>query len=161
MVMLDGNGDFVARDGGSGDSDATTNGRLQVNGLTAGSYQFRIEGDDVGPSDSWSLSMEECVASGAGSSSDGLSWYFWPLVASNVLLFAALISIVIWWLTGGRCTDTDTMNKAVVVPQQSRSNSFSVSSPWPSWKTEDKRVVQQQNERKRLEREAEAFAPKM
>ena len=150
MVMLDGNGDFVARDGGSGDSDATTNGRLQVKGLTAGSYQFRIEGDDVGPSDSWSLTMEECVASGAGSSSDGLPWYFWPLVASNVLLFAALIAVAIWWMNGRQDDNTDTTNKAVVVPQQSGSPSHSMSSPWPSWNKEDE-------QRMGIKREEEAL----
>ena len=129
LVMFDGNGDVHARDGGSGDADGVVNGRIQVKGLTTGSYRFRIEGDVVNAYDSWSLSMEEFSASVAGSNSDDTPWLTWALVACGVLAVTVLICRVIWWIRRRRRRDTTPVSQDNAV----------TSSSWPSrpWHDEE------------------------
>ena len=132
VVMYDGNGAVIARDGARGDADGVANGRLQVKGLAAGSYRFRIEGDDVNPTDSWSLSMEDFSASGAGSSSDDTPWLMWALAACGGLAVIAVLCRVIWWIRKRGRRDT------MPVPQN---HAQSESSPsWPSRPWQDEEV---------------------
>ena len=59
VVYEDDDDDVVARDGGKGDLDHDTNGRVQVNGLKSSTYRVYVEGDDVDPDAAWSVERKE------------------------------------------------------------------------------------------------------
>ena len=104
MTIIDENNTIViGRDGGKNDVDGVANGKIQIKGMIAGNYRFRIEGDDAYLTAPWRISMEECSETTELDRKAGRNWlehllseYWWAFVAVAGLLLIVGISGAIW-----------------------------------------------------------------